>query len=464
MFFTRFVPKATQYAYRWDARSAWLTGLYSGMTIPFFGVIARRDLHASPLAISLLISAPFIGHLLSMLVAWHMQSRPKKPYMFWLALIARGLMLFMAFANTTPLFVGLIILSQIVGCFTTPAYASMMKDAYPDDYRGRLMGLVRVGMTVAAMLAGLSIGQLLDKGLPFTWVMLLAIGAALVLAHEMQRNVHRLLIVGGIMLIAFFGAPYLAHAVSYRIIFPLAGILGALASWTFNHMPEAKTEESPERRFNVLEGLTTLFIDKRFALYSLAFFTFGFGNLLQTPLIPLFQVDELHITDQWVGILAMASSGTSALFYVIWGRLMDRYSPFLAVTLSFAIWGITPFVYANAHSVPTLMIASILVGIAAPGIDLTWLNAVMHFTNREGIPRYAALHTFLVGIRGLLAPFVGTWLLVHVLHGNLRQCFYVSAGVIWLGSLFMAVVALFVLRSPRHKHPAHALIAPATTE
>ena len=106
--------------------------------------------------------------------------------------------------------------------------------------------------------------------------------------------------------------------------------------------------------------------------------------------------------------------------------------------------GITPFVYAFAQDVPTLLIASVLVGIAAPGIDLTWLNAVMQFTDREGVPRYASLHIFLVGIRGLLAPFVGVWLL-QLLDSDLRQCFFASAVVIWAGTLLMGAVAWFII-------------------
>ncbi|MHB9022918.1 MAG: MFS transporter [Armatimonadota bacterium] len=461
MIFTRFAPKESQYAYRWDARAAWLAGLFAGMSVPFFGVIARR-MHASAFEIALLISAPFLGHLLSMVVAWHMQNRPKKPYVFWLGTIARGSLLFMAFAHTPPVFIGIIIFSQLVGCFTAPAYASIMKDAYPDHCRGRLMGMVRIGMTTAAMIGGLSTGRLLDHGLPMTWILLLAGGAALLIAHELQRNLWRVVVAAGIVGVALLSVPLLRQPISYQIIFPIAGVLGVLSLWMFNHLPEGKVTADPEKRFNVLEGLATLVTDRRFGLYSLGFFIFGFGNLLQSPLIPLFQVDELRISNQWVGILVLVNSGASAIFYAIWGRLLDRYSPFLTVIASFAIWGLSPFVYANAHHVPELLVASVLTGIAMPGIDLTWLNAVLHFTEREHIARYAALHTFLVGIRGLLAPFVGTWLYGMF---NLRQCFYISAAVIWAGTLFMlAVVWLVILPHQRAKARAQHEVMPPKEE
>ncbi len=437
------LPPATRHAYRWDSRSGLLSGIFQGMTLPFFAVIARR-MDASDLQLSLLISAPFLGHLLSIVVAWHMQSRPKKPYALWLGIAARTPLLLMAVTTGAPLFIGIVIASQLIGCFVSPAYAAIMKDAYPDDYRGRLMGLVRVGMTAAAMVAGLTTGRLLDHGLPWWWVLALAAGLAAYLWCALRARQREIAVYTALGL-GVLAIPLLADQLSYRVIFPAGAVIGILAWWAFDRLPEAPVHAAPASRFNVLDGLLTLVRDRRFGLYSLAFFTFGFGNLLQNPLIPMLQVDELHISDQWVGILAMTTAGVSAVFYAVWGRVLDRFNPFLTATLSFAIWGFTPFVYAAAHSVPTLLVASILIGIAQPGIDLTWLNAVMQFADRDNIPRYASLHTFLVGIRGLLAPIIGVWML-HALRHNLRLCFLLSAVVIWLGTLLMGLVAWFIIR------------------
>lgn len=439
--FTRHLSSKTLSAFRWDTRSGLLTGVFQGMTLPFFGVLARR-MHASNLEMSLLMAAPFLGHLLSMFVAWHMQNRPKKPYVFWLGMLARAPLLLMAFATHSRDFIAIVIISQLISCFVTPAYAAIMKDVYPDNYRGRLMGMVRVWLTLAAMLAGLVTGQLMEYGLPAGWVMALALIAAAYLAFELQMGVRGVLAALLALAVGYLAIPWLGHPVAYPVIFPVAGAIGMLAWWMFDHLHESPAADLPEKQFNVLEGVMTLVTDRRFGLYSLAFFTFGFGNFLQSPLIPLLQVDELHITDQWVGILAMIGAGMSALFYAIWGRLMDRANPFHTAVFSFAVWGLTPIVYALAHTVPTLIVAAVLIGIASPGVDLAWLNAVMQFTNREGIPRYAATHTFLVGIRGLVGPFVGVWLLKTF---PLRHCFYISAGIIWVGIVMMAAVVWFVL-------------------
>lgn len=443
MISTRYLPRAVQDAYRWDTRSGWLSGLFSGMTVPFFGVIARR-MGASPLEIALLISTPFLGHLLSLFVALHMQQRRKMPYVLWVGAISRGLLLFMAFATAVPFFIGLIIMSQIIGCFAAPAYAALMKDAYPDRQRGQLMGLVRVWMTIAAMLAGVLTGHLLDRGLPALWVLGIAVTTGALVAREIAHPRWRLwagLAVAGLITLL---APCLAMPISYRVLFPIAAMFGLASLWMFKHVPEADVAANEAPRLTIRDSLGALLTDRRFLLYSLAFFIFGFGSLLQGPLVPLFQVDKLHIDDRWVGLLAMTGAGVSAIAYYVWGRLMDRYGPFITVVLSFAVVGFSPLVYAQTHHVSTLLVAVIFTGIGNPGVDLIWLNAVMHFTNRDGIPRYAALHTFLMGIRGLIAPFVSAWLLA-VTHNNLRLCFYISATVIWVGTLAMATVVLGIL-------------------
>jgi hypothetical protein len=56
-------------------------------------------------------------------------------------------------------------------------------------------------------------------------------------------------------------------------------------------------------------------------------------------------------------------------------------------------------------------VAYIFTGITLAGIDLGWMNAIMQFAHKEKISHYTALHAFLVGMRGIVAPFAGTALI-----------------------------------------------------
>jgi hypothetical protein len=62
------------------------------------------------------------------------------------------------------------------------------------------------------------------------------------------------------------------------------------------------------------------------------------------------------------------------------------------------------------------------------------MNAIMQFARKEDVSHYTALHAFLVGVRGMIAPFAGTALIAIPWIG-LRGVFLFSAVLIlasWL--------------------------------
>lgn len=392
MILMRLVPKEAREAYRWDGLAGLLVGFYSGLTMPFVAFLARDQLHASALQISLLSASPFVGHLFSLFWANHMQGREKIPYVVYIGVLTRGMIGLVFLATSPTVFVGIVSAAFAISAFSLPAYATVMKDIYPDAHRGRCMGLVRMGVVFT------NIG-----------------GAAL----------------GGRLLAEF----------SYRLVFPAAAVFGMLSSFSFFRLRSVvrATEDAAAPRVGLLDSLAIMRRDRLFRYYSIAFFTFGFGNLMNNPLFPLFQVDVLHINSYWVSALTIVQSVLGGIAYYLWGRMIDRRSPFAAVLASFGLFSVVPLTYYFTHSLPTLFVASLAAGIAGPGVELTWLNAVMQFADREGVARYSALHFTLVGIRGLLAP-LATVALLHYL--DLRQVFLVCFAVVLLGTVMMAAVVM----------------------
>jgi len=402
MLFMRLIPRQAREAYRWDSLAGLLAGLYAGTVMPFLGYLARDKLQASALEISLLSAAPFLGHLFSLYWANHMQGREKVPYVVYVGIASRGLIGLVFLATSPTAFVCIVSAAIVIGAFSLPAYTTVMKDIYPDECRGQVMGLVRMGVVFTTM-----------------------IGAAI-------------------------GGRLLAHY-SYRVVFPAAAVFGMLASLSFFRLRRVVqvTEDIAAPRVGILESLAILKHDRLFRYYSLGFFIFGFGNLMNSPLFPLFQVDVLHINSYWVSALAIVGSALSGIFYYLWGRMIDRHSPFAAVLASFFLFSLVPLTYHFTHSLPTLFVAAICAGIAGPGVELTWINAVMQFADREGVARYSALHFTLVGIRGLLAPLAAVGLLHYL---DIRDVFLVCFAVVLAGALIMTVV---VLRRSQLAGPAY---------
>jgi len=396
MAFSRLVPSQVREAFRWDSTAVLLAGVYAGMTVPFLAVIARDRLHATPLQIAFMTSAPFASYLFSLFWAARIERRGALPYLVGSAVAARGLLLAMAAAVNAPVFVLIVVASTMAAPVAVPAYNVVMREIYPDAWRGRLMGLVRIGRVAAAIVGALLAGWLL-------------------------------------------------HALSHRVVFPIAAVIGIVGALCWLRLRTGRAARPPDGdHVSPLQALSTLWRDRRFAWYSAGYFIFGFGNLILSPVIPVFQVDVLKITPMWVGLLTTTSAALGGLLYYVWGRRVDERGPFRSLLVGFAAMAVVPPVYALAHHVPTLLIAAAAAGIAQPCTELSWINAVMRFGREGEVARYSALHVTLLGIRGLIAPWVGGALMV--VWPTLRPIFWLGLGVLLVG---WAVMAAFVWRHAR---------------
>ncbi len=353
------IPEQSRRALRWDSLSGALTGIYLGALLPFLGVLARGELHASAYLIALLNIAGSVGNLFNPLVAHHIRGRTKLPYVIWPIAIGRAFFLLMPLALWAPAFVAIGFLANAVTALAAPAYAAVIRDAYPVRHRGHLMGLVRVAVVAAAMAGSL---------------------------------------IGGFAL---------SH-LSYRWFFPAITLLGlaAVAAFARIGVPAAPAAPPPPRA-TLWEGFRLLLADRVFSLYAAGFFLYGFGNLILGPVIPILQVDLLHITPQWVGYLAVTASASSILGYLVWGRYLDRLGPFRLMLMVVAVFSIMPITYYFATGVPVLLIAAAAAGFAAAGGELGYLNAAMRFGPRDAAVSYAGTFAFLQAMRGIPGPLRG---------------------------------------------------------
>ncbi len=405
------VPGGSRYAFRVDVTSMFLMGLYTGAVFPFVNVIARDDLKASGQVLALLTAAPFIGNLMAMFWARAMEGRPKVPFVKWSWFAARICVSLTLFAKGAWPFALAVSLAQIIGTIATPAWAAVMKAVYPDEQRGRILSYTRATILVAQVASTLFAGWLL----------------------------HRL------------------HAGGYQVVFCGAAIIGMLSSVVFgriypreaeelaNSGEEAPTQGSIGRKLRetgrfVWNTLGILREDEAYRWFAFSVFTYGFGNLMTVPLQPIVQVDELHIHKEQIAVLTNLSQIVAIIAYFYWGRYVDRFSPQRAVVLNVLINALVPVVYigtallgGNAWS---LLPAFVFQGIVQAGIDLSYFNALLTFSGPNNVSRYQSLQSFLLGVRGTIAPFVGSTLAIVLKdHGlNIRYAFAVGAVMMLTGA------------------------------
>ena len=366
------VPRPARHSFRWDTLAGACTGAYMGMTFPFFTRIARGELHASEGMIALMAAAPFIGNLLAPLWARQMEGRAKLPFVLGSWVPARCLLFLMPFATFPALFVALVGGLQFVGTISTPAYTTLMRDIYPDRSRGRLLGYVRVAAQAMMFLGTLLAGRLLD------------------------------------------------HTISYRFLFPLAGVLGLVAAYAFSHvraLPEAAPgpPDAGENKMSTLafvrDTLTILRHNVGYRWFAASVFTYGFGNLMVVPLYALYQVDVLKISNTQIANLANFASLASIAGMFFWGRFIDRRGAPISVLLSIVLIAGIPLVYLFTPSVTGLFVASALAGFGFAGIELSYMQSILTYAEPGRAAQYQSLHSLLLGVRGVLAPLIGILLM-----------------------------------------------------
>jgi DHA1 family inner membrane transport protein len=372
-----------------DLMAATLMGVYVAAINTFVPVVARR-LGASPFLLSVIVAAPAAGNILAVISAPLLQGRRKMPTMVAAWSIGRGLFLLMPFV-VLPLPFALIVAAHwLIVSLPLPAYVEIMRQIYPDAYRGRAMAYVRVGFTASMMLMTPLFGRLLD-----VW--------------------------------------------SYQYLFPAVAAFGVAAGLMFG---QVRFQETLNRvRQSLLEPWRVLWQDARYRDYSLALFVYGFGSLMTAPLIPILLVDELRLNYSQVGLLGMINSIFWMVFCIIWGRTVDRRGGLWTIRVNFILTIVVSLAYMGAHNMWLAAVAYIFTGITVAGVDLGWMNAIMQFAPRDQVSNYTAVHAGLVGLRGIAAPLIGTALMVVPWIG-LRGVFLLSALLILVGWLLVRRVTV----------------------
>lgn len=392
MFFEKAVPEEARNAYRKDAVGGMLVGFYTGAIFPFIGFIARDKLHASVGLISLMTAAPFIGNMFALFYANAMEGRKKQPFVVWSSGIARLLFLLMLFARTPLSFALIVSAIQLIATVASPAYAAVMKEIYPDEHRGRIMAYIRVGLAMMAFFSTLLVGPLLAR-------------------------------------------------VSFRYIFPIAGLIGVAASIAFSTIKTAPVDPNhPDNRktptWEFLKAtLRILRDDANYRWFTASVFIFGFGNLIVAPLYPVYQVDQLHITSTQVAILSNTATIIWMFSYLYWGKYVDARSPLKAVAVNVLLYSFVPLVYFLSHNVWMLLPAAVITGLTMGGVELSYFNSILHLADEGKESQYQALHSFLLGLRGTIAPFVGAGIVLLFRKHDLpvRYVFLISMAVMFVG-------------------------------
>ena len=213
-------------------------------------------------------------------------------------------------------------------------------------------------------------------------------------------------------------AGWLLDSAGYRVLFPLAGLVGMLGALIFSRLRVDETALQV-RVSGAPTGLRRLFAqDRRFTLYLVGVLLFGLGSLIPVAIVPIVQVDRLRLSYTAIGWLNLSMAVSRTVSYVFWGRMTDRWGGVRCMQAAFAInmLVLAPYAIATTQGIGQaggwiLLPSFIAMGIASSAIDLGFITAIIQLAPFGRVSEYAAAQAALIGARGVVGPFIGVGLM-----------------------------------------------------
>lgn len=351
-------------------------GILSGSTLSFIAVYAVR-LGADPGQIGWLNAVPAIVSLLFALpVGQWLGQRQIGKKIFWSSAINRIFYLFFIFLPwilTNQPQIWFIILATLVMSipmtFFTVGFNSLFADSVPADWRGYVVAVRNAALSITTVVTSLISGQILNR-LPFP------IGYQIV-----------------------FGIGFLGAAVSsYHLWFVRSKAVESLtdqpkvmrepekfAVGSGNH----SAVSTPKRGWRLLFGPLRIDILKgSFGKILLLLFFFHLSQYLGIPIFPLYQVNQVHFSDQVISL------GVGIFNFVVFlgstqlPRLFGKFNNKLLTGAGVLLMATYPALMSISRDLPLFAFTSIIGGIAWSVVGGTLYNFILDWIPGSDRPAY----------------------------------------------------------------------------
>jgi hypothetical protein len=243
-----------------------------------------------------------------------------------------------------------------------------------------------------------------------------------------------------------FGVWMDSNSSIYLIVFSGIGIVSFLSFFLLRFIPMYEWEKEKmsldKADLYIFPTLITVFKKNRqFLIYETAFFIYGGGFMVVLAAVPILLVDYLNLS---YSIISFGRGVLSAIVIILLipalGKLFDRKNPIYVGVLAFSILIFHPLAMAASYFVPPefskwlVYLSYILFGAGMAAVTLCWHIGPMYFAkNNMEVPKLTSTHVTMTGIRGLIWPVTGYFLMkVHII-----LPFIVSAGFFLAATMIM---------------------------
>ncbi len=217
----------------------------------------------------------------------------------------------------------------------------------------------------------------------------------------------------------------------YRYVVLVLASASLLAGWAIYRMPSTALSRHTSK--NPFENLSLAWKDKVFGWMLFIWMLMGVGNLMTIPLRVEYMAQPrfgIEATNAQIALMTAVIPSIARLMTThVWGYLFDNIN-FVVIRSSLNICFLAAILlFFNSQSLIMLGIASAIFGIGAAGGNIAWNLWVTKLAPEGKAAEYMGVHTFTTGIRGILAPFLGFYLLA----------IYPAEAVAWIAAVLIGI-------------------------
>ena len=347
-----------------DNLRAWPGGCLETLAMTFVVLIAVRVFDADAWQKATLVAASSCGLLLSLfpvqLVRRTGISVNLGTAALWL-ISAGGLFVAVIGGDSFKVFLPAMVVALLCITLSIPLMSQIYRKHYPDRSRGRLFASTAVVRKASALIVALVFGKVLENDLDNFRLILLIYAICCVL---------------------------------------MAGCVLAIK-------PVYLRRSNQVRLFGALEHLRK---DRVFRSLLTSWMILGFGNLLCWSIFVEYVSNPDYGYNLTEFTIAFITGSLPEIMFlltvVIWGIVFDRVNFFLVrMILNVFFMGGVLF-YFFGQGMWALCVGISLHGIGRAGGNIAWSLWVTKFAKADQVAEYMSVHTFMCGVRGVIAPFV----------------------------------------------------------
>lgn len=201
------------------------------------------------------------------------------------------------------------------------------------------------------------------------------------------------------------------------LLWAFAGSGLVSAFWT-QGLPTVDWARPEERHKRLWSSWRWVAVDRDFRTILIAWMVMGFGTLIASCLFVEYLANPVHgvnLPEQSIAwVVGVMPVMMRVVFAYPWGMVYDRVNFFTVRASLNVVFAAAILCFFLGDGIKAWTVGMALFGFGNAGGNVAWSLWVTKLAPKHAVAEYMSVHTFLTGVRGMIAPFVAFALIKEV--------------------------------------------------